>query len=193
MRLLIAAFPPELGSLAANPPRGWKTATVGVGAVSAAAATARLLAEERPESVLFLGTCGAYDARLPIGTCLAAEEVIASSLGEVRGEAFRPGIEIQRWFPSLELPLPSWKVVVPPAITSSIEAVRALGGLGAAEHLELSGVVEACRQAGVPCGAALVVANEVGPEAHAQWQANHAQGSHALIEALAAAGFFEKG
>lgn len=192
MRLLIAAFPPELGSLAANPPRGWKAATVGVGAVSAAAATARLVAEEPPEGVLFLGTCGAYDDRLPIGTCLAAEEVIASSLGEVQGEAYRPAIEIRQWFPSLTLPFPSWKVVVPPAITSSIEGARALAGLGAAEHLELSGVFEACRQAGVPCGAALVVANEVGPEAHVQWLANHFQGSEALIEALWAGGFFEK-
>lgn len=191
MRLLISAFAPELGSLAGNPPLGWKTATVGVGAVSAAAATALLLAEERPQGVVFLGSCGAYDARLPLGTFISAQEVIASSLAEVRGEAFRPEIERVRWVSSLKLPFEAWTVVVPPAITRSLEGARDLGSLGAAEHLELSGVFAACGLAGVPCGAALVVVNEVGPEAHAQWKANYEKGSQALIAALRASGFFE--
>lgn len=191
MRLLISAFAPELGSLAGDPPLGWKTATVGVGAVSAAAATARLLAEYRPQGVVFLGSCGAYDARLPMGTFLSAKEVIASSLSEVRGEAYRPEIEPVRWVPSLHLPFEGWKVVVPPAITHSLGGARELASLGAAEHLELSGVFAACELAGVLCGAALVVVNEVGPEAHVQWKANHAKGSQALIAALRASGFFE--
>ncbi len=46
--LLLAAFPPELAGLDAAPPPGWRTALTGVGAVTAAAATARLLAEARP-------------------------------------------------------------------------------------------------------------------------------------------------
>ena len=164
---------------------------MGVGAVSAAAATARLLVEDRPEGVVFVGTCGAYDARLPLGAFLSAQEVIASSLAEVRGEAYRPEIERVRWIPSLRLPFEAWKVVVPPAITRSLEGARDLASLGAAEHLELSGVFAACELAGVPCGAALVVANDVGPEAHAQWKAHHAKGSEALIAALLRSGFFE--
>ena len=191
MRLLISAFTPELGSLAGDPPPGWKTATVGVGAVSAAAATALLLTEDRPQGVVFLGSCGAYDERLPMGTFLSVEEVIASSLAEVRGEAYRPEIERVRWVPSMKLPFEGWKVVVPPAITRSPEGARDLARLGAAEHLELSGVFAACELAGVPCGAALVVVNEVGPEAHAQWKASHAKGSQGLIAALMASGFFE--
>ena len=60
-----------------------------------------------------------------------------------------------------------------------------------AEHLELTGVFAACQQAGVPCGAALVVVNEVGPEAASQWQANHAEGSRRLVAALVASGWFQ--
>ncbi|HJW27405.1 MAG TPA: hypothetical protein VJ576_21110, partial [Rhodocyclaceae bacterium] len=90
MRLLLSAFAPELGPLAGDPPPGWETATVGIGAVTAAAATARLLAERRPEAVLFLGTCGRYDERLALFECLWASVAIATSLEEVRGGAYRP-------------------------------------------------------------------------------------------------------
>ena len=39
--LLLAAFPPELDGLYAMPPPGWRTATTGIGAVTAAVATLR--------------------------------------------------------------------------------------------------------------------------------------------------------
>lgn len=192
MKLLLAAFPPELGVLLAAPPKGWRSALTGIGAISAAATTGRLIAEDRPEAVVFLGSCGAYEATLPIGSLVAVQSVLAVSLEERRGEAYRPGLETVQWSASISLPFPGCGVVVPPAITSSLEGAANLAGLGAVEHLELSGVFEACRQADVPCGAALVVVNEVGPEAHRQWKANHAEGSQRLITALLASGFFEK-
>jgi purine-nucleoside phosphorylase len=36
----------------------------------------------------------------------------------------------------------------------------------------------------VPVGAALAVANRVGPAAHEEWRANHARASRALLDAL---------
>lgn len=190
MRLLLSAFTPELGSLAGRPPAGWETATVGVGAVTAAATTARLLQERRPEAVVFLGTCGRYDDRLALFEGIWASEAIATSVEEVRGEAYRPGIERVRWAATLEGPLPRHTVAVPPAITKSLNGVRLLATVAPAEHLELTGVFAACHAAGVPCGGALVVVNDVGPDAPAQWQANHAEGSRRLIEQLRASGFF---
>src|ERR1035438_725181 len=92
MRLLLSAIAPELGPLAAHPPKGWEVAAVGVGAVTAAAAPARLLLEKRPEAVLFLGTCGRYDGRLDLFEALWASEAIATSLEELRGDAYRPKI-----------------------------------------------------------------------------------------------------
>lgn len=190
MRLLLSAFAPELGPLAGDPPPGWGAATVGVGAVTAAATTARLLAERRPEAVVFLGTCGRYDGRLALFDCLWAAEAIATSLEEARGGAYRPGIERTRWPSSLAGPLPSHAVAVPPAITRTREGAALLASVAPAEHLELTGVFAACHGAGVPCGGALVVVNDVGPEAQAQWQANHAEGSRRLVEALRASGCF---
>lgn len=191
MRLLISAFAPELGPLAGAPPAGWETATVGVGAVTAAAATARLLAERQPEEVLFLGTCGRYDGRLALFECLWASEAIATSLEERRREAYRPVIERVRWASTLAGPLTPQAVAVPPAITRTLEGAALLASVAPVEHLELTGVFAACHLAGVPCGGALVVVNDVGPEAQAQWKANHAEGSRRLVEKLKASGFFE--
>ena len=184
--LLLAAFPPELAGLDAAAPRGWRCATTGVGGVTAAATTARLLAEERPARVLFIGTCGAYDGRLAVGDLLVARAAIATSLDELEGRAYRPALEAVRfeagWTPAL--PLPLHDVVVPPAITRTAEGARRLATAGAAEHLELAGVLAACRAAGVPAAAVLAVANRVGPDANAEWRANHARVSRALVEAI---------
>jgi purine-nucleoside phosphorylase len=190
MRLLLAAFAPELGSLAGQPPAGWEAATVGVGAVTAAATTARLLVERRPEAVLFLGTCGSYDGRLRRFDAIWASEAIATSLEEVQGGAYRPSIERTAWAATLPGPLPTHPVAVPPAITRTREGAALLASVAPAEHLELTGVFAACHAAGVPCGAALVVVNEVGPEAQVQWQTHHAEGSRRLVETLRASGLF---
>jgi purine-nucleoside phosphorylase len=146
--------------------------------------------ERRPEAVLFLGTCGRYDDRLALYDCLWASEAIATSLEEVRGGAYRPGIERVRWAATLPGPLPSQAVAVPPAITSTREGAALLSSVAPAEHLELTGVFAACHGAGLPCAGALVVVNDVGPEAQVQWQAHHAEGSLRLVEALMASGWF---
>jgi nucleoside phosphorylase len=188
--LLLAAFPPELAGLDAAPPPGWAAACTGVGALAAAVETARLVAAHRPRRVLFVGTCGAYDGRLAVGDACAAGEVLATSLDEAEGRAYRPGIERTRWTAGWALPLPAVVVAVPPAITRTAEGAARLATVAAAEHLEVSGVFEACRAAGVPCAAALAVANRVGPDAHAEWRANHARVSRELVERLRAAGVF---
>ncbi len=190
MRLILAAFPPELDSLAVQAPEGWTTATVGIGAVTAAAATARLLVQRRPEAVLFLGTCGRYDERLALFDLLWASEAVATSLEELRGGAYRPSLEVARWPSTLDGPLPRHPVAVPPAITRTLEGSQLLASVAPAEHLELTGVFAACQAAGVPCGAALVVVNDVGPEAEAQWRAQHAEGSRRLVAQLTASGWF---
>ncbi|MBK9518510.1 MAG: phosphorylase [Anaeromyxobacter sp.] len=182
--LLLAAFPPELAGLDAAPPPGWRVALTGVGALAAAAATARLLAEARPDRVLFVGTCGAYDARLSVGDLVAASVVVAASLDVLEGRAYRPEVEATRWPSTLPLPFAPHAVVVPPGITVAPGGAALLGTLGAAEHLELSGVFQAAHAAGVPVGAVLAVANRVGPGAHQEWKANHARVSRALVAAL---------
>lgn len=184
--LLLAAFPPELAGFAEAAPEGWVTACTGVGAISAAVETARLLERLRPIRVLFLGTCGAYGETPAIGEAVWAREAVATSVEEAEGRAFRPGIERTRWEATWELPLPfpAATVAVPPAITRTEAGARALGTLAGVEHLELTGVFAACAAAGVPCGAVLAVANRVGPAAHEEWRAHHARVSRELVRRL---------
>lgn len=186
--LLLAAFPPELAGLDAAPPAGWRVALTGVGAVVAAAATARLVAEQRPERVLLVGTCGAYDERLAPFDLLCARAAIATSLDELDGRAYRPSLEAVRFAATWTVPgLALHDVAVPPAITRTAEGAARLAAVAPAEHLELTGVLAACRDAGVPVAAALAVANRVGPAAHEEWRANHARASRLLVEAIAPA------
>ncbi len=190
--LLLAAFPPELAGWEAAPPEGWRVACTGIGALAAAAATARLLAELEPDRVLFVGTCGSYDGRLGPGDAVWASEALAVSLDELEGRAYRPEAEIVRWPATLApaLPFPAHGVAVPPGITRTEAGARLLGSFAAVEHLELTGVFAACAQAGVPCGAVLAVANRVGPEAHREWRENHERVSRALMADLAGLGVF---
>lgn len=191
--LLLAAFPPELAGLNQHPPPGWRVGCTGVGALTAAVATARLLAGWMPSRVLFLGTCGAYDARLRVGDFISASDALAISLDVLEGRAFRPELECVRWPATWPTPgpFPAHSVAVPPGITGTPEGAQRLGALAAVEHLELTGVFAACQGAGIPCGAALAVANRVGPQAHDEWLANHARVSAALVAALTTLGLFE--
>lgn len=186
--LLLAAFSPELAGLDAAPPAGWVVACTGVGALAAALETARLVAAHRPDRVLFVGTCGAYDGRLRVGDAFAVAEAVATSVEELEGRAYRPGIERTCWPATWALPLPVYPVAVTPAITRTAAGARALAAVAAAEHLELTGVFAAAHAAGVPVAAALAVANRVGPEAHEEWKAHHAAASDALVAALRGAG-----
>jgi len=195
LSLLLAAFPPELAGLDRDPPAGWQVACTGLGALTAAVATARLIAEHAPARVLFLGTCGAYDGRLAVGDLLQASEALSISVDLLDGRAYRPEAELQRWPATLDpglLPFPALPVAVTPGITRTLEGARRLAGCAAAEHLELTGVFAACHAAGIPCGAALAVANRVGPEAHGEWLANHERVSRALVAALQAGGSFRR-
>ncbi|MBP1626900.1 MAG: hypothetical protein H6Q00_1375 [Holophagaceae bacterium] len=182
--LLVAAFPPELGELASAPPEGWVTGCVGIGAVCAAVAAARLIAAHRPSRVLFIGTCGAYEPSLEIGDCIAVAEVLATSMEELWEQAYRPTLERTLWKGDISLPFPTRVVATPPAITRSTKGAEALATMADAEHLELSGVFEAARAAGIPVGAVLGVANRVGPEAHEEWSRHHEEVSRQLIALL---------
>ena len=182
--LLLAAFAPELAGLEARPPPGWRVATCGIGAVTAAATTARLLAERPAACVLLVGTCGAYDGRLVVGDLVAVSAALATSLDELDGRADRPSLEAARWEATLPLPFPAHPVAVTPGITVDAGGAARLGRLAAAEHLEVTGVFAAAHAAGVPVGALLGVANRVGPGAHEEWRAHHARVSRALVAAL---------
>lgn len=188
--LLLAAVPDELAGLAKQPPCGWQVRCTGIGAMAAAIATTKYLMTMSPSKVIFVGTCGAYDMRLAIGDILIVSQVLSISLDIIDGRMYRPEQELCNWPATLKLrpslPVPKFSVAVTPGITKTLCGANKLAAVAAVEHLELASVFASCHTIGVPCGAILTVANQVGPKAHMQWRANHKQVSKALIDMLMA-------
>jgi len=180
--VVVSAVREELGSLAGE--------IVGVGPLVAAVGAARLLARrDRPSAVVLIGTGGAYAGGPPIGTVVASSRLGWSSGIDALGLGYTPGAP-----PAIDadadllrvLDLPRVPVLTTAAVTTDPALARTLGADWAVEHLESYGVALACRDAAVPFAAVLGIANEVGPDAHAQWLRHRDAAQHAAQAAVAA-------
>jgi purine-nucleoside phosphorylase len=199
--LVVAAWEPELRAL-----RGARLerAVVGVGAIEAAAGTARLLERQRPELLILIGTAGVYPGGgddVAIENACVAGRISLVSHAVTRGVAYlpaplpvavagpsAPGRQIARTGG-----VPVVDVACPVAITRSRAAARALARTSGAslENLEAFAVARAAAAARVPFAAVLGVANQVGPRAHLQWRAHAAAAAAAACTCVRAfvAGF----
>ncbi len=181
MTRLVAAVGEELGPL-----RG---TVLGVGLVAAATATARLVATDRPDAVVLVGTAGAYAGGPPVGTVVVASEVLLGSAAAVLGLGYVPRapgpIELDaRWLARPDLPRA--RVMTNLAITTDPDLAARLGALAEVEHMEAYAVAYACADAGIPFAAVLGITNVVGPGAHAEWL-RHRLAVSASVQAVAAA------
>jgi purine-nucleoside phosphorylase len=162
--IVVAAVAEELGDL-----RGY---VLGVGPIVAAVNAARLLARVRPTGVALVGTAGVYEGGPAIGSVVAASRVGWAAGSAVSGLGYVPVPP-----PPLDcdpellkaLDLPAVPVLTTPAITTDRDLARRFAKEWAVEHLEAYGVALACREERVPFVAVFGIANEVGPDAHAQW------------------------
>ncbi|MCK6507245.1 futalosine hydrolase [Myxococcota bacterium] len=164
MILVLAAVAEELGPLPGR--------TVGVGPVVAAASTARILCELRPDAVVLIGTAGSYRGGPPVGQACAARRVGLADGAATMGLGYVPR-------PPPPLPcdprllaragVPAVDVLNTGAITTDPVLAARLADGWQVEHLEAYGVAAACAAAQVPFVALLGIANQVGPDAHAQW------------------------
>lgn len=181
--LLVAAVPAELGPLPGE--------ALGVGLVAAATSTARLLAERRaagrlPARVVLVGTAGAYPGGPAVGAVVTARRVGQGSGTAALGLGYVPMAPEPVDAVALD-GLPAVDVLTCIAITTDPALVARHAAAWQVEHMEAFGVAWACARAGVPFSAALGIANEVGPDAHAQWRANRAAVEAAAVEAVARA------
>jgi nucleoside phosphorylase len=78
---------------------------------------------------------------------------------------------------SISESVPRVNCVCVPSISADAALSKKLAVLGEVENLELAGVAAACALHAVPWCAVLGIANEVGPEGHAQWTAENAKAS----------------
>lgn len=141
--LVVAATQRELGAI--------DGAVCGIGPVDAAATTARLLAEHRPEAVLHIGIAGAR-ALEPLSLVLGSESVYCDIRARIP--------VVDRVLPDAAL-LARVRKALPDAHVLPIGTSAAVGGATVCdvEAMEGFGVLRACALAGVPAVELRVVSN----------------------------------
>jgi len=186
---------------------GFDAALAGVGPASAAAATARLLAEAQARGtgyalVISAGIAGGFAERAPVGSLVVADEIVAADLGAETPEGFASVDELG--FGSTRIaadgPLAAraaealaaagLAVCTGPVVTVSTvtgtaaaaaELARRVPG-AAAEAMEGFGVATAASLFGIPVLEIRAISNAVGPRDRSAWRIKDA------LDALAAAG-----
>jgi len=166
----------------------------GFGPVVAAARTARLIAEHRPQAVVLVGIAGRLSGRLRIGEAYAFEQVACHGIGAGTGDAFMPA-ESMGWlqWPADGLDSAARVGDVLSCTTGRGSATAPQAGLllsacsaaandtdvrerlrlhpdAAAEDMEGFAVAAACRLAGVPLDIVRGISNTAGDRDTAHWQ-----------------------
>ena len=160
----VAAVGEELGPVPGS--------VLGVGMIAAAASAAKLLALERPDAVILIGTAGAFAGGPAVGSVICARNVglgcPATSLG--LGYIPRaPGPIACDDDLREKLGLPAANVLTNLAITTDPALAERFATEWQVEHMEAYAVAYACADAGIPFAAVLGITNRVGPTAHAEW------------------------
>lgn len=182
--LIVAAYAPELDRL----PAEVEARAVGIGLVDAAAGTTRVLTEARPERLILVGTAGALpQTGYAVGTVCA----VPISLLAVRPVEYVPQLmpalahaDRSLLDRALAIGLPTADCVSGIGITRDQAEAERLHADAHLEHLECFAVYRAAEQAGVPVIALLAIANQVGPNAHAEWLSNRVAAERAAQQAL---------
>lgn len=161
---VVAAVGEELGSMPGT--------VLGVGMIAAATSTARLLATDRPEGIVLIGTAGAFPGGPAIGAVVVATSVGLGCAASTLGLGYIPRapgpIETDANL-CLALNLPSVRVLTNLAITTDAGLADRFAAEWEVEHMEAYAVAYACADAGIPFAAVLGITNTVGPNAHAEW------------------------
>lgn len=201
--LLLAAFHPELAPLKAVLGEGMRARLggrdvaariVGIGLPMAAAGAAMQLAEMQPSAVVLLGTCGAYaGSGLAVGEVIAARRVRLADHAVAQGISQFPdpmSVETDAHPASVQALVRAGARAADVATTLAVTVDDAAAALVArvtpahVEHLEAYGVAAACAARGIPFGASLGVANQVGARGREEWRAHHRTAAAAAIDAV---------
>ncbi len=211
--LLVGAFPPEVGTLAAALARhpDYHVCVGGIGSVACALGVATELARlENVVEVLFVGSAGIYPGHDPaartlppevaervrpghasLGSVAVSAEFTRHDLGVLWGHARLPGPMQDR---IVTRPGPVARRLLEQSdvlrgATNSPDAVSLLlppdkPALASFENMEAFGAALACSRLGLPFAAALALTNLVGPDGSAQWFSNHKDFGQVLQERI---------
>jgi len=206
--LVLAAWSPELAYLRTSLPRlparvrqRVTLASVGVGMVEAGIATARLIDQHQPSTVLLVGTAGVYPGQsteLVLDRAAIAQRICLLPQLLPGKHAFLPAVvpTEARSSPALAralrkaTALPHADVACPLGITATARAAKTAAEISgcALENLEAFAVARAAAVARVPFAAIVGIANHVGPSGHREWE-KHAKAAaenacRAVVEGL---------
>jgi futalosine hydrolase len=200
--LLLIPTELEHRGLALVPHRGIRVALCGFGPVAAAARTAGLLAEYRPDHVILVGIAGCLDRRLEVGEAYQFSSVACFGVGAGSGDAFLPaaGMGWLQWPSDPASPEASIGDVIPLAPSTAgpsagqlltacaassgehdIATRRRLFPAAVAEDMEGFGVAMACRLAGVPLTIIRGISNAAGDRDMSRWQIQAALNAAAAL------------
>lgn len=161
MILVVAATERELAGA-----DGAATLACGLGPVEAAAATARALAESRPDAVLQVGIAGARALEAPT-LVLGSEAIYCDIAGDV--DAMLP--RVQRAEPDPELLAAARRALPEAHVLPIATCARVGGGTGwEVEGMEGFGVLRAAALAAVPAVELRAVSNLVDERDRARWR-----------------------
>jgi len=166
----------------------------GVGPMSAAARTARKLAEKQYDAVVCAGICGGFVQRAGIGSIVVASEIICADLGAETAAGFASVDELGFGTAHIQVNT-SWAVglteavqqkgvtaICAPILTLSTvtgtaqttEALIARVPDAAAEAMEGFGVATAAVDFGLPVMELRAVSNAIGPRDKSAWRIKEA-------------------
>lgn len=161
---VVAAVGEELGCMPGT--------VLGVGMIAAATSTARLLATDRPDGIVLIGTAGAFAGGPPVGSVVMARCIGLGCPATALGMGYVPRapgpIDADSELCTL-LNLPNARVLTNLAITTDTGLAARFAADWEVEHMEAYAVAYACADAGIPFAAVLGITNAVGPGAHAEW------------------------
>ena len=137
----------------------------GVGQARAAAATARIIAAERPDRIVLAGVAGAYGDEPAVGSVCAVEEERECGLPEKYAASFRPKI------------VPS---KLRRAVSNTVAAQGAAAQGAHIENMEGAAVMAVCEAMGVECCEVRAVSNRTG-QPFEEWKTEEAAANLAEI------------
>ena len=199
--LIAAAFGPELEPISRAIGLGncFKTIAVGVGLVESAANTGFLLSMNQgrpPAGLVFVGSCGANDKTIPLGSVVIASEARLSDETLAHGSGYIPELCTSRVGANQRLSECLQNHVKEPflheplysslAITRNESVAQSHRRYSNArlENLELFGVAIACRNQSIPWAALSIVTNHTWERGHLEWKENHERAAQRTAQFL---------
>ena len=130
----------------------------GVGQARAAAATAKIIAAERPDRIILAGLAGAYAGGPEVGSVCAVEEERETGLPDKYSAVFRPKTVPSR---------------LRRVVSNTVAVQNAEPGGAHIENMEGAAVMSVCEAMGVECCEVRAISNRTG-QPFAEWKTDEA-------------------